>query len=63
MFRWILHNWPDAFAVRILRALIPGLKPGAKVLIVDEIVSKVIGGSPTQAITRATETVAYICDF
>ncbi|WPB02360.1 uncharacterized protein RHO25_006994 [Cercospora beticola] len=37
MLRWILHNWSDAMATRILQALIPGLKPGATVLIVDEI--------------------------
>ncbi|CAK1361719.1 uncharacterized protein RHO25_004716 [Cercospora beticola] len=47
LFRWILHNWPDAFAVRILRALIPGLKPGAKVLVVDEIMPE-IGTAPPQ---------------
>ena len=35
--RWILHDWPDKYAVRILRALVPALKPGAKV-VVNEIV-------------------------
>lgn len=34
-FRWIFHNWPDAYCVRILRALIPALQPGAKLLIHD----------------------------
>ena len=34
-FRWILHNWSDKYCVRILRALIPALKPGARVLIQD----------------------------
>lgn len=37
MFRWVLHNWPDAYVHRILRALIPALKPGARVIIFDEI--------------------------
>ncbi|KAK7918362.1 hypothetical protein PG985_010236 [Apiospora marii] len=37
LFRWVLHNWPDAHVQRILRALVPSLKPGAKVIIFDEI--------------------------
>ncbi|KAF2216561.1 hypothetical protein CERZMDRAFT_34032 [Cercospora zeae-maydis SCOH1-5] len=46
MFRWILHNWPDALAIRILQALIPALKPGAKVLIVDEIMPAIGTATP-----------------
>ena len=34
-FRHVFHNWPDLYCVKILRALIPALKPGAKVLIND----------------------------
>ena len=34
-FRWILHNWSDEYSVRILRALIPALEPGAHVVIMD----------------------------
>ncbi|KAJ5318241.1 O-methyltransferase family 2 [Penicillium atrosanguineum] len=37
MFRWVLHNWPDLHVQRILKALIPSLKPGAKIIIFDEI--------------------------
>jgi hypothetical protein len=37
MFRWVLHNWPDVHIQRIFRALIPSLKPGAKIIIFDEI--------------------------
>ncbi|KAJ6191417.1 hypothetical protein N7519_001438 [Penicillium mononematosum] len=37
MFRWILLDWPDFHAQRMLRALIPALKPGAKVIIFDQI--------------------------
>lgn len=36
-FRSILHNWPDKYCVKILRALIPVLEPGAKVIINDSI--------------------------
>ena len=38
MFRQCLHDWSDKYCVRILRALIPALKPGAKVLIVEAVV-------------------------
>ena len=33
--RWVLHDWPDSLAVKILQQLIPSLKKGAKVLIDD----------------------------
>lgn len=32
-FRWIFHNWPDRYCVKICWALIPVLKPGALILI------------------------------
>lgn len=34
-FRWIFHNWSDEYCVRILKNLIPALKPGAMVVIND----------------------------
>ena len=37
-FRQIFHNWPDPSCVKILRALIPALKPGAKVVANDHLV-------------------------
>lgn len=37
IFRWILHNWSDARSVKILRNLIPALKPGSKIVINDNI--------------------------
>lgn len=36
--RWILHNWPDDSCIRILRALIPALKDGARIIISECIV-------------------------
>ncbi|KAF2491084.1 putative O-methyltransferase [Lophium mytilinum] len=35
LYRWILHNWPDKYCIKILKALIPALKKGARVLIMD----------------------------
>lgn len=32
-FRWIFHNWTDKYCALILRALIPALKPGARIII------------------------------
>jgi O-methyltransferase domain len=32
-FRWILHNWSDKYAVRILRSLVPAMKHGARVIV------------------------------
>lgn len=31
--RWILHNWPDKYCIKILQNLIPALKSGARILI------------------------------
>ncbi|MCJ1277463.1 hypothetical protein MMC21_005276 [Puttea exsequens] len=33
LFRSVLLNWPDAHCIRFLRALIPALTPGARILI------------------------------
>lgn len=38
MLRWILHDWSDKYALKILRALIPALKKGATVLLFEQIV-------------------------
>lgn len=35
LYRWILHNHSDKYAVNMLRQLIPALKKGARVLIND----------------------------
>ncbi|PGG98679.1 hypothetical protein GX51_06686 [Blastomyces parvus] len=37
IIKLILHDWPDQEAARILRALIPALKPGARVLLIEYI--------------------------
>jgi hypothetical protein len=33
LFRWVLHDWSDKYAIKILRALIPALKKNAKVIL------------------------------
>lgn len=34
-YRWIFHDWSDKYCVRLLRALIPALKDGARIIISD----------------------------
>lgn len=36
--RYIMHDWPASFCVRILAALVPALKKGSRVVIMDAIV-------------------------
>ncbi|PHH65202.1 hypothetical protein CDD81_3061 [Ophiocordyceps australis] len=33
LFRWIIHNYSTPYAVKLLRNLIPALKPGARIII------------------------------
>lgn len=35
--RWIFHNWSDKYCVKILEALLPALRPGAKVIISEAV--------------------------
>ncbi|KAI9728204.1 MAG: hypothetical protein M1828_004665 [Chrysothrix sp. TS-e1954] len=37
LFRQIFHNWSDDDCIKILRALVPALTPGAKVIVNDSI--------------------------
>ena len=39
--RWVLHDWSDLYAVRILRALVPALRAGAKVVINDSCLPEI----------------------
>lgn len=37
LFRWILHDWSDKYAIKILQALVPALRIGSRVLIMEAI--------------------------
>jgi hypothetical protein len=39
LLRGIMHNWSDKCAVRILRNLISAMKPGAKIIVNDVVIS------------------------
>ncbi|KAF7527536.1 hypothetical protein G7054_g10430 [Neopestalotiopsis clavispora] len=32
-FRWVFHNWSDRYCTLIIKALIPALRPGAKIIL------------------------------
>lgn len=38
LLRWILHDWSDQYCVKILRALVPALRSGSRILIHEWIV-------------------------
>lgn len=37
LFRNIFHNWSDSHAIRILKSLVPCLKPGSKLVVNDYV--------------------------
>ncbi|KAI1377941.1 putative O-methyltransferase [Hypoxylon crocopeplum] len=45
LFRWVFHDWPDHYVVRILRAQVPALRKGARIL-VNESLSPPPGSLP-----------------
>lgn len=47
LLRWVLHDWSDTWAMKILRALIPALKKGARVVLNEMVVppDHVVGNS------------------
>lgn len=40
LFRAVLHNWPDASCVEILRNQIPALKTGAKIILGESVMGE-----------------------
>lgn len=40
-FRWIFHNWSDKYCLRIIKAQIPALRPGAKVVVQEVLMPEV----------------------
>lgn len=44
IFRVILHDWPDADAIKILRNQIPSLEPGDQIILNEQVVEAVTEG-------------------
>jgi hypothetical protein len=38
LFRTIMHDYSDEYAVKILRATVPAMKPGARIIVIDTVV-------------------------
>jgi len=47
LMRTILHDWPDADAVRILRGIVEAMRPSSRLLIMDMVLPKPNSGSRT----------------
>ena len=47
-FRWIFHDWSDKYVIKVLRALIPALKKGARIVANDKLLPEPGGLSPYQ---------------
>ncbi|KAF2493859.1 O-methyltransferase [Lophium mytilinum] len=55
-FRWIIHNQSDKYGVKILQALIPALKPGARIIINDNCLPQPNTADPwDEKITRTMD--------
>ncbi|KAH8121701.1 hypothetical protein FP744_10002817 [Trichoderma asperellum] len=60
-FRWIFHNYSTPYAVKILKGLIPALKPGARIVINDYCIRE--PGSETlwdEKLLRSLDTIMGI---
>ncbi|KEF58055.1 uncharacterized protein A1O9_05978 [Exophiala aquamarina CBS 119918] len=60
LFRMVFHNWCDQGARRIIKALLPVLRPGARVIAIEYVMPK-IGTAPIYAevATRRLDNVMY----
>lgn len=56
LMRWIMHDWPDRYVVRILRNLIPVLKEGNRILINDSVIP-----GPGQVNTLIERGIRCVC--
>ena len=62
LYRWIFHNWSDAYAIKMLQALVPAMKPGARVLINDGVLPEAGSVSLTENKSiRCALLSAYFC--
>ncbi|KAI1074715.1 sterigmatocystin 8-O-methyltransferase [Whalleya microplaca] len=61
IFKLILHDWPDHESAQILRALIPALKPGARVIIFEYIGER--GEAETPSLPRSIRQMGTATDL
>ena len=51
LLSWILHDWPDEQALRILRTCRAGIRPGARLLLIERVLPE--RAEPTPAVREA----------
>ncbi|KAF2192999.1 S-adenosyl-L-methionine-dependent methyltransferase [Zopfia rhizophila CBS 207.26] len=61
IFKMILHDWPDHDAVKILQALVPALKPGARVILFEYIGNQ--GDSEGPPLPRSIQQMGTATDL
>jgi O-methyltransferase domain len=61
LLRWVLHDWPDVYVVRILQNLRPVLKEGNKVVVNDHLMPGL--GEVSTGIERRIRSVVFFPDF
>ncbi|KAI1096292.1 sterigmatocystin 8-O-methyltransferase [Rostrohypoxylon terebratum] len=61
IFKMILHDWPDEESSKILRALIPALKPGARVILFEYIGNQ--GENEGPALPRSIQQMGTATDL
>jgi hypothetical protein len=62
-FSHILMDWQDEYAIRILRALLPSLKPGARVVVFDPIMPPVFNEEGKRAVPLPIERLVTSLDL
>ncbi|KAI5921857.1 S-adenosyl-L-methionine-dependent methyltransferase [Camillea tinctor] len=55
--RWILHNYSTPYAARILRNLVPALKPGARIIVNDQCLGGAAAEEEDDRIMRGMDLV------
>ncbi|KAF2724202.1 S-adenosyl-L-methionine-dependent methyltransferase [Polychaeton citri CBS 116435] len=63
LLRTILHDWPDADAVRILKGLVDAMAPSSRLLIMDMVLPKPGSGSLTQEAALRQKDLMMIGTF
>jgi hypothetical protein len=62
LLRYVLHDWPDKYCIKVLRNLVPALKRGARIVIQDHLLPEPGSLSLSQEMHLRYDLILY-CDF